>query len=83
MKYQMLDRVFLYEKGLDDRNVFKHVVYAPGRWTGYSGVSFLYDSFKWAGYLRGYVTNLWSEKNRMSSPDCRRASRIGIGRTPW
>lgn len=38
--YKYLERHFLYEKGLDGRNWFKHVVYAPGRYTGYSGATF-------------------------------------------
>jgi len=30
----------LYEKGLDQRSWFKHVVFAPGLWTGYAGAVF-------------------------------------------
>lgn len=46
-KYKVLDREFLYEEGLDGRNWFKHVVFAPGLWTGYSGDTFpgLVESF--------------------------------------
>lgn len=36
-KYKYLERDFLYPEGLDGRPWFKHVVYAPGLWTGYSG----------------------------------------------
>lgn len=36
-QYKFLERNFLYEGGLDGRNWFKHVVFAPGLWTGYSG----------------------------------------------
>ena len=36
-KYKLLDRQFLYSAGLDGRPWFKHVVFAPGRWTGYAG----------------------------------------------
>lgn len=36
-KYKYLERQLLYEGGLDGRSFFKHVVYAPGLWTGYSG----------------------------------------------
>lgn len=36
-KYKYLERNFLYPEGLDGRNWFKHVVFAPGLWTGYSG----------------------------------------------
>lgn len=38
--YKYLERHFLYEKGLDGRSWFKHVVYAPGRYTGYAGATF-------------------------------------------
>lgn len=36
-KVKYLDRKFIYSKGLESRNWFKHVVFAPGLWTGYSG----------------------------------------------
>jgi N-acetylated-alpha-linked acidic dipeptidase len=36
-RYKLLERSFLYEGGLDGRDWFKHVVFAPGIWTGYSG----------------------------------------------
>ncbi|KAJ5538866.1 Peptidase M28 [Penicillium frequentans] len=39
-KYKGLERAFLYEPGLDGRNWFKHVVFAPGIWTGYSGATY-------------------------------------------
>ncbi|KAK4181755.1 putative vacuolar protein sorting-associated protein 70 [Triangularia setosa] len=39
-KYKYLERSFLYEEGLDNRPWFKHVVFAPGLWTGYSGAVF-------------------------------------------
>ena len=39
-KYKYFERNFLYEKGLDGRSWFKHVVFAPGVWTGYSGATF-------------------------------------------
>ncbi|KAI9823249.1 MAG: hypothetical protein M1826_000192 [Phylliscum demangeonii] len=39
-KYKLLERQFLYAKGLDGRTWFKHVVFAPGLWTGYSGATF-------------------------------------------
>ena len=35
-KYKIFERKFLHEEGLDGRNWFKHVVFAPGLWTGYS-----------------------------------------------
>lgn len=39
-KYKYLERDFLYPEGLDGRSWFKHVVFAPGLWTGYSGGEF-------------------------------------------
>lgn len=37
LKLFYLEREFVYEKGLDDREWFKHVLFAPGRYTGYAG----------------------------------------------
>ena len=39
-KYKLLERQFLHAPGLDGRSWFKHVVFAPGRWTGYAGATF-------------------------------------------
>ncbi|CAI4219326.1 unnamed protein product [Parascedosporium putredinis] len=39
-KYKRFERQFLYEPGLDGRSWYKHVVFAPGLWTGYSGAVF-------------------------------------------
>ncbi|KAF3932813.1 hypothetical protein ABW19_dt0208454 [Dactylella cylindrospora] len=39
-KIMFFERKFAYEDGLDGRNVYKHVVFAPGLWTGYSGAVF-------------------------------------------
>lgn len=39
-KYKYFERAFLYSKGLDGRPSFKHVVFAPDIWTGYSGSVF-------------------------------------------
>ena len=39
-KYKFLDRHFLHPEGLDGRPWFKHVVFAPGLWTGYAGATF-------------------------------------------
>ncbi|ETS81812.1 hypothetical protein PFICI_06814 [Pestalotiopsis fici W106-1] len=39
-KYKKIERAFLYEGGLDGRPWFKHVVFAPGIWTGYAGAVF-------------------------------------------
>lgn len=38
--YQSLERNLLYQPGLDSRPWFKHVVFAPGLWTGYAGATF-------------------------------------------
>ena len=61
-RLKLLERQFLYAKGLDHRSWFKHVVFAPGRWTGYSGATFpgLVEGFededlegvrRWAGIV--------------------------------
>ncbi len=39
-RYKYFEREFLYERGLDRRSMFKHVVFAPGYWTGYAGATF-------------------------------------------
>lgn len=36
-QYKNIERAFLYKEGLDGRSWFKHVVFAPGIWTGYAG----------------------------------------------
>ena len=36
-QFKAFERSFLYAPGLDGREWFKHVVFAPGLWTGYSG----------------------------------------------
>jgi len=59
-KYKTLERQFLFPDGLDDRPWFKHVVFAPGRWTGYAGATYpgLVESFE-----DGNMTNArrWGE----------------------
>ena len=37
--YKLLERAFLYDGGLDNREFYKHVVFAPGKFTGYAGVT--------------------------------------------
>ena len=37
---KLLERQFIFPEGLDERPWFKHVVFAPGRWTGYAGSTF-------------------------------------------
>jgi len=65
-KYKNLERQFLYEEGLDGRSWFKHVVFAPGLWTGYSGAIFpgLVESLdekdyenadRWIGIIEGLL----------------------------
>ncbi len=39
-RYKLLERRFLYKQGLDGREWFKHVVFAPGIWTGYAGATY-------------------------------------------
>ncbi|KAL6714104.1 hypothetical protein ACLMJK_008598 [Lecanora helva] len=38
--YKYFERSFLHQEGLDGRPWFKHVVFAPGLWTGYAGATF-------------------------------------------
>lgn len=65
-KYKYLERHFLYEEGLDGRSWFKHVVFAPGLWTGYAGATFpgLVEALdagnstnvdRWVGIIKGKV----------------------------
>ncbi|TLD33032.1 hypothetical protein PspLS_01414 [Pyricularia sp. CBS 133598] len=39
-KLKVIERQFLYAKGLDGRSWFKSVIFAPGLWTGYAGAVF-------------------------------------------
>jgi len=66
-QYKYLERAFLHQKGLDGRSWFKHVVFAPGKWTGYAGATFpgLVEAVdegdkgaleRWAGIIQG---NVW------------------------
>ncbi|KAH7319409.1 hypothetical protein BKA65DRAFT_514494 [Rhexocercosporidium sp. MPI-PUGE-AT-0058] len=70
-KYKYLERQFLYDEGLDGRPWFKHVVYAPGLWTGYAGAVFpgLVESIddkdygnaqKWMGIIEGTLWKAYS-----------------------
>lgn len=65
-QYKFLERAFLYDKGLDGRSWFKHVVFAPGKWTGYAGATYpgLVEAVqfgdqealkRWAGIIEGTV----------------------------
>ncbi|KAF2404310.1 glutamate carboxypeptidase [Trichodelitschia bisporula] len=65
-KYKTLERQFIYKKGLDGRSWYKHVVFAPGLWTGYAGATFpglvealdavsLKGLYKWGGIITGLV----------------------------
>ncbi|GJN79417.1 hypothetical protein PLIIFM63780_002930 [Purpureocillium lilacinum] len=62
VQYKYFERHFLFEGGLDSRSWFKHVVFAPGLWTGYAGAVYpgLMESIdakdynnglKWAGII--------------------------------
>jgi N-acetylated-alpha-linked acidic dipeptidase len=39
-KLKSFERHFLHQPGLDSRSWFKHIVFAPGLWTGYAGATF-------------------------------------------
>lgn len=65
-RYKMLERQFLYSKGFDKRPWFKHVIFAPGIWTGYAGETFpplsealqekdAKNAYKWLGIITGLV----------------------------
>ena len=65
-KYKYLERAFLFPGGLDGRSWFKHVVFAPGLWTGYAGATWpgLVEAVerndvegfrRWAGICEGAV----------------------------
>ncbi|KAK6522826.1 hypothetical protein TWF281_002258 [Arthrobotrys megalospora] len=58
-KIQFFERKFVYEDGLDGREVFKHVVFAPGLWTGYSGAVF-------PGILESVEAKNWTNVERWS-----------------
>ncbi len=64
VSYKGFERHFLYPEGLDNRSWFKHVVYAPGLWTGYAGAVFpglqesidakdYVNAVRWAGIIDG------------------------------
>jgi N-acetylated-alpha-linked acidic dipeptidase len=63
---KFLERQFLYEPGLDGRDWFKHVIFAPGLWTGYAGAVFpsldeaigrgdVGAAAKWIGIILGTI----------------------------
>ncbi|KAK9420414.1 hypothetical protein SUNI508_06410 [Seiridium unicorne] len=65
-KYKTIERAFLYEEGLDGRPWFKHVVFAPGIWTGYAGAVFpglvesidnkdFVNAIKWVDIIDGCI----------------------------
>ncbi|KAL6904632.1 hypothetical protein GGI43DRAFT_397708 [Trichoderma evansii] len=65
-QYKFIERHFLFEGGLDNRSWFKHIVFAPGLWTGYAGAVYpgLVESIdaknysnglKWAGIINHAV----------------------------
>ena len=64
----LLERRFIYGKGLDGREYFKHVIFAPGLWTGYSGAVFpglaeaidrddVEGALKWAQIIKERIEN--------------------------
>ncbi|KFA51062.1 hypothetical protein S40293_08235 [Stachybotrys chartarum IBT 40293] len=67
--YQFLERGFLYEGGLDGRSWYKHIIFAPGLWTGYSGAVYpglmesidakdFTNGLKWAGIIERSVVDV-------------------------
>lgn len=71
-QYKYLERHFLFDGGLDGRSWFKHVVFAPGLWTGYEGG----ESRK----LLAMLSPPWKMKSRLLTM-ARDASRLpGAGR---
>ncbi|GAP85461.2 putative glutamate carboxypeptidase II [Rosellinia necatrix] len=65
-KYKKIERAFLYPGGLDGRSWFKHVVFAPGVWTGYAGAVFpglvesidaqdYINAIKWVDIIEGCI----------------------------
>ncbi|KAK1547107.1 PA domain-containing protein [Colletotrichum paranaense] len=66
--YKGFERKFLYPGGLDGRTWFKHVVFAPGLWTGYSGAVFpglqesidakdFNNALKWTGIINECIAS--------------------------
>jgi N-acetylated-alpha-linked acidic dipeptidase len=66
MKLLRLERFFKHHHGLDSRSWYKHIVFAPGRDTGYAGVILpglteaiqdhnIEGVYKWAGIIQGSV----------------------------
>lgn len=71
-QYKHLERHFLFEGGLDNRSWYKHVVFAPGLWTGYAGDVFpglmesieardFINGLKWAGIIQRCVERAISD----------------------
>ncbi|KAJ0352017.1 hypothetical protein COL154_003819 [Colletotrichum chrysophilum] len=66
--YKGIERNFLYPGGLDGRSWFKHVVFAPGLWTGYAGAVYpglqesidakdYFNAVKWSGIINECVAS--------------------------
>uniref|UniRef100_L2FB14 Glutamate carboxypeptidase 2 n=1 Tax=Colletotrichum fructicola (strain Nara gc5) TaxID=1213859 RepID=L2FB14_COLFN len=66
--YKGIERNFLYPGGLDGRSWFKHVVFAPGLWTGYAGAVYpglqesidakdYINAVKWSGIINECVAS--------------------------
>nr|XP_036577953.1 glutamate carboxypeptidase II [Colletotrichum truncatum]KAF6785083.1 glutamate carboxypeptidase II [Colletotrichum truncatum] len=59
--YKGFERNFLYPGGLDGRNWFKHVVFAPGLWTGYAGGEAVYPGLQESIDAKDYINAVkWS-----------------------
>ncbi|KAJ5308897.1 hypothetical protein PENANT_c013G05105 [Penicillium antarcticum] len=65
-KYKSIEQAFLYQPGLDGREWFKHVVFAPGIWTGYAGATYpglvesldagdIKNAKKWSSIILGRI----------------------------
>lgn len=69
-KYKAIERKFLYQPGLDGRPWFKHVVFAPGLWTGYAGATYpgLVESFQVGDQVNAEASTLSIQILSLRSP---------------
>ncbi|TQB77391.1 hypothetical protein MPDQ_003029 [Monascus purpureus] len=69
-KYKAIERQFLYQPGLDGRPWFKHVVFAPGLWTGYAGATYpgLVESFQVGDQVNAEASALSIQIMSLRSP---------------
>ena len=80
-QYKYIERAFLYADGLDGRPWFKHVVFAPGLWTGYAGGEFEPFPLPVTTY-NGEIEPLTPPLFQLFSLVLWRASMLLTGRTP-